>query len=188
MQKPEPSVLLRKREDSGGQLQDLGIDATILRVCWRTYSEALPILYGSNTFCFYSVQTLTCFRFEGLPLVHPGNNQRLFLSVFNDQPNPQGRLSMIRKLSLFLTWRYCQFAMRLPDLEPQPYRRNGAIEDWSPFLELSPYTDGSKFIGFPALEELELDFSDWDLRLDERLDVSPRLKPHPSYLSSKVAC
>ena len=158
--------------DSEGFPVDLGIDPAVLRVCWKTYCEALPILYGNNTFCFYRVDTLRLFRYEDLPLVHPSDNENFILPVFNTQPSPQGRLSMIRKLSLFLTERNHSFEERLPNPKPRLRHRVDAVCDWSPFLQLNPYIDGSLFIEFPSLEELELDFSDWDLVPDAGLCVS----------------
>lgn len=150
------------------------IHPTILHICWKAYKEALPILYGDNTFCFFNDRILSNFRSEGLPLVHPFGKQHLILPVFNAQPSLQGRLSMIRNLSLFLTARvkhgFCP--MRLPLLEPMLLNREPAIREWSSLLERNPYADGSKFISFPALEDLTLDLSDWDLKWKELLDVS----------------
>lgn len=44
----EPEVIRPKRSSSdtadNGDLWDLDIDVTILRVCWKLYGEALPVL------------------------------------------------------------------------------------------------------------------------------------------------
>lgn len=42
------------------------IDSTILRTCRQVYEEALPILYGCNTFCFSDPEDIIRFRHEGL--------------------------------------------------------------------------------------------------------------------------
>ena len=44
----------------------LKIDGRILRVCWTTYEEALPILYGKNTFEFSKPRKLYDFSHGGL--------------------------------------------------------------------------------------------------------------------------
>ena len=111
----------------------------------KTYCEALPILYGNNASCFYRVDTLRLYRYEDLPLLHPSDNDNFILPVFNTEPSPQGRLSMIRKLSLFLTERKNSFEDRLPNPKPRLRHRVDAVCDWSPFLELNPYIDGSLF-------------------------------------------
>jgi len=42
------------------------IDATVLRTCRRIYEEALPILYGDNTYKFSIATSLEVFKGEGL--------------------------------------------------------------------------------------------------------------------------
>lgn len=42
------------------------IDATILRTCRMIYNEALPILYGQNTFTFSSANSIRCFQSKSL--------------------------------------------------------------------------------------------------------------------------
>lgn len=42
------------------------IDSAILRTCHKVYEEALPILYGCNTFCFSDPEDITRFRHEGV--------------------------------------------------------------------------------------------------------------------------
>jgi len=44
----------------------LSIDATALRTCRRIYEEALPILYGDNTYKFSTASSLETFKGEGL--------------------------------------------------------------------------------------------------------------------------
>lgn len=170
-----PSSLVNARENAPGvitnrtrfdnrlagyQVENFGIDPTILRVCWKSYCEALPVLYGENVFNFDNPVALKRFRMSGLPLLHPSNDERTKLPVFNTQPSPQGRLSMVRKLSLDL------------GNEGDMQRREWSIGAWEPFLETNPYVDGSLFICFPLLEELELDFSKWKLYPEEGLEVS----------------
>ena len=42
------------------------IDATILRTCRMIYNEALPILYGQNTFSFSSANSIRYFQSKSL--------------------------------------------------------------------------------------------------------------------------
>lgn len=44
----------------------LSIDATVLRTCRRIYEEALPLLYGDNTYKFSTATSLETFKGEGL--------------------------------------------------------------------------------------------------------------------------
>ena len=96
----------------------LAIDATVLRTCRQMYAETLPILYGDNTFFFNTVYALNTFRKEGLATTQcesliscPGLwlidilGKKFRYSVtptFNLEANPNGRLSMIKKLWLDL--------------------------------------------------------------------------------------
>ena len=84
----------------------LDIDTAVLRLCWKAYDESLPILYENNTFNFHSPDTINCFRVEDLPLLHSTIDERQVLPVFCAQPSCYERLPMIRKLALYLTWRY----------------------------------------------------------------------------------
>ena len=157
--------------DSKGDPTETEIDPTILRVCWKIYSEALPVLYGNNTFCLCRVDTLRWFRHGRLPLVHPSNQIEHIMPVFYAQPNPQGRLSLIRNLTLILATQDQEYYVR----PPRSVFHSGSKRtrtDWGALLELNPYTDGSRFVEFPALEVLELDFFDWLLTANEGINVS----------------
>ena len=76
------------------------VDSTLLRVCRKMYTEALPLLYGENTFCFNSVSGLHTFRSEGLA---QKRREWRYVPIFNLRTNSNGRFSMVKKLSLNLT-------------------------------------------------------------------------------------
>ena len=152
----DSSILVRRgtREaDEAVYAPNLDIDTVILRLCWKAYDERLPILYEYNKFNFHSPGTINCSRVEDLPLVHSTNDERQVLSVFFTQLNYYRKLSMIRKLALYLTRRY--------DHEKkitEPYCRDldhVAKGNWAPFLKTTVHRDGNNFIAFPALEESE---------------------------------
>ena len=152
------------------------MDTSILRVCWKTYIEALPVLYGNNSFMFHSPKTINCFRAENLALVHPSHNERQILPVFFAQPNPHGRFSLIRIMALDLTCRYDHSLGSFDEYAPTAAYRSRATESWAPFLFTDIERDGNEFMAFPNLEHLELGFTDWMLKEEERLDVSLTLK------------
>ena len=58
-----------------------GLDATVLRSCRLIYSEALPILYGQNTFEFASANAVSDFQSKGL-IGYPHGRS----SLFDNQP------------------------------------------------------------------------------------------------------
>lgn len=51
--------LERKMAGSYAAISD--IDSTILRSCRAIYTEALPVLYGENVFCFSAPNDIACF-------------------------------------------------------------------------------------------------------------------------------
>ncbi len=121
------------------------IDAAILRTCRLVYSEALPILYGQNTFEFSSANSIRSFQSKsliGYPLGRldelefrlPALGSRLrdlrrrlqhrhadFPQAFNFKLAPMGRLTLLRSVVLNMN------AVRnskslLEDLCPDPDR------------------------------------------------------------------
>ncbi|CAD6564026.1 MAG: hypothetical protein ASARMPRED_002656 [Alectoria sarmentosa] len=128
------------------------IDSTILRTCRVIYSEALPILYGQNTFEFSSANAIRSFQSKsliGYPLVNLNAEYRWHspIGVNGTRGAPN---------------------------------RDHIWRDWSTTLfsesdDLCPW-GGRNGLGFPALEKLTLDFSEWQLTDSEGLLVKPFLK------------
>ena len=148
----------------------LDIDTAVLRLCGKAYDESLPILYENSKFNFHSPDTINCFRVEDLLLVHSTIDERQVLPVFFAQPSCYGRVSMIRKLALYLTWRYDH-----EEKVTEPYCRDEdhvSEGNWAPFLKTTVHRDGNNFIAFPALEQLELVFTEWELSPNDRFVVS----------------
>lgn len=166
-------------------LYKLGIDATVLRTCRLIYIEALPMLYGENNFVFFSVLALSLFRDKGLVsmpckyslllprrthiLKHTTNsdNNCEFIDVpsFSFGQNLQGRLCLIRRLTLVLTdRREDQWGLLHPS----------RTDDWSEFLHESRFERriARPCVDFPALDDLTLDFLDWALTSEEEIVVS----------------
>ena len=52
--------LMKKMSNTLEPMAD--VDATVLRTCRKTYSEALSILYGENFFAFSCVETMNAFK------------------------------------------------------------------------------------------------------------------------------
>lgn len=70
-----------------------GLDAVVLRTCRAVYNEALPILYGRNTFFFTSSHALFEFAGDDLPKALPtGDNFFQTGNVFNFQVTQAGRV------------------------------------------------------------------------------------------------
>lgn len=104
------------------------IDAALLRTCRLIYSEALPILYGQNTFEFSSANSIRSFQSKSLigyplgtldelqsrlpaieeslrkPLLHFRRRLRHryadFPQAFNFKLAPMGRLTLLRSVVL----------------------------------------------------------------------------------------
>lgn len=166
VQQRQDTLIVPGRRDHAGME---GIDAKLLRTCRIIYREGLPILYGENRFLFSSPHGLEKFRREGLPKCRTLMNRLLLLdhldiTMFNFCGEPQGRLSLIRKLSLVLAYE-----------DFHGYRPSRALimSVWTRFLQDRP-TNGSwvrDTVEFPALQELLLDFSDWCLGANEGIVV-----------------
>lgn len=61
-----------KHMHHGGYKPAAGLDATLLQTCRAIHHEALPILYGSNTFMFNKSVSMWQFGEYGLPRVEEG--------------------------------------------------------------------------------------------------------------------
>ena len=156
------------------------LDAVILRTCRAIYNEALPILYGRNTFYFTSSHALFEFAGDDLPKALPtGDTFFLTGSVFNFQVTQAGRLALVRQLTLKLTsMDTSRNNWSIPSVPPpRPPRlphRSTLLYDWGRLLCMDgrlPGMYGDNAV-FPALENLTLDFTDWALGQDEGLMVS----------------
>ncbi|CAF9927725.1 MAG: hypothetical protein HETSPECPRED_006658 [Heterodermia speciosa] len=160
------------------------LDAVILRTCRAIYNEALPILYGRNTFYFTSSHALFEFAGDDLPKALPtGDTFFLTGSVFNFQVTQAGRLALVRQLTLKLTsMDTSRNNWSIPSVPPpRPPRlphRSTLLYDWGRLLCMDgrlPGMYGDNAV-FPALENLTLDFTDWALGQDEGLMTKPFIK------------
>ena len=139
-------------------------DAFLLRTCRTVYQEAVHILYGGNAFSFSKPEDIEKFAHFGM-----GNTPFGYYRTASESPSavgdaPYGRLTMIRSLDLMF---------------------NGAQStSWSSWCNFFyPPEKQPQSIGFPALERLCLDFSDWGLRAEDAskirvcFDLSYHLRP-----------
>lgn len=148
------------------------VDSAILRTCRLIYSEALPILYGQNTFEFSSANAIRSFQSRsliGYPLV-----------AFNLKLAPMGRLTLLRSVIINLNAEYRWTSPIGINGGRGTPNRDHIWRDWSTTLfsesdDLCPW-GGRNGLGFPALEKLTLDFSEWQLTDSEGLLVKPFLK------------
>ncbi|KAL8692283.1 MAG: hypothetical protein Q9218_002652 [Villophora microphyllina] len=146
------------------------IDSAILRVCRSIYYEALPVLYGNNTFEFCKPRKLRDFS-------HAGLDRRL--TKFGLREAETGRFTLIRSIILRLghdrkpyIWQH--HATQAPDRKKlwshwyQYFFNEGdnrSEYDWSIIPCLSH--------NFPALDRLVLDFTDWQLGDQDAIRVDP---------------
>lgn len=107
-----------------------------------------------------------------------------FLYSFNFKPTPQGRFQLLRKLHLV-------FSLE-EETAAHDSLRCQLLCAWTPFFTENKYTDKAFYIKFPALEDLILDFSDWELQDGEGIMVSRvsitrgRLRRANSLLTSRT--
>lgn len=104
-------------------------------------------------------RTLT--DFTGIAVVE---DTYTFLYSFNFQTSPQGRFQLLRKLHLV-------FSLE-EETAIHDSQRCQLLCAWTPFFTENKYTDRAFYIKFPALEDLTLDFSDWELQDGEGVMVS----------------
>lgn len=98
----------------------------------------------------------------------PYIDEREFLAgttTFNGRPEPQGRLTMIRMLSLKPR------PMSARDRSNQSVLRQQTLADWCHFFRQSPFDTFTDYICFPNLQILKLDFSNFFLEENEQLGV-----------------
>ncbi|KAL9606285.1 MAG: hypothetical protein Q9179_000560 [Wetmoreana sp. 5 TL-2023] len=170
IKKPHKLVCKKKSImlDSTHPVKD--IDSAILSVCRTIYNEALPVLYGKNTFEFCKPRKLRDFS-------HTGLDKRLTKFGFHEAE--AGRFTLIRSIILRLghdrkpyIWQHN--APQAPDRKKiwghwYQYFFNESDPrnefDWGMFPCLSTH--------FPALDKLELDFSDWQLGEADAIRVEP---------------
>lgn len=172
------------------------IDATVLRTCRLVYSEALPILYGHNTFEFSSANAIRSYQSKsliGYPLGRPIDFRSPVLQyaysqlqhlqracancpqAFNFKLAPMGRLSMLRSVVLNMNAEYRWHSPIGVNGQRGAPNRDHIWRDWSTTLfsesdDLCPW-GGRNGLGFPALEKLTLDFTEWQLTESEGLLV-----------------
>ncbi|KAL8897039.1 MAG: hypothetical protein Q9192_002780 [Flavoplaca navasiana] len=150
------------------------IDSSILRVCRMIYSEAVPILYGRNTFEFSKPRKMRDFSHAGLDRTHP---------TFGFHDAPAGRFTLIRSVILRLGPDRKPYTYLTPGTQHAPDRKRiwatwyqyffndndpQSIFDWGMFP--------SSTNGFPALNKVVLDFTDWQLSEADAIRVEPFVK------------
>lgn len=163
------------------------IDSAVLSTCRVIYSEALPILYGQNTFEFSSANAIRSFQNKslvgyplGMSIIFresgnwiPDSLNANSLTAFNLKLAPMGRLTMLRSIILTLNAEYrWHNPIGVNGVRAAP-NRDHIWRDWSTTLfsesdDLCPWGGRS---GFPALERLTIDFSEWQLAESEGLLV-----------------
>ncbi|KAI4096448.1 MAG: hypothetical protein LQ344_000956 [Seirophora lacunosa] len=139
------------------------IDSTILRACRSIYAEALPILYGRNTFEFAKPRKLRDFSHGYLDKRNPR-------FAFRDAD--AGRFTLIRSVILKLGYDRKPYAFqRPPGAAPVAPDRKRIWSHWHQYFfndnDSRNQYDWGWFptLGneFPALDKVELDFTDWQL-------------------------
>lgn len=138
-----------------------GIDARILRTCRKVYKEALPILYEQNRFQFDESWDIQIFAHRGcceLGMDLPPTPDKYI-------GRPYGRLNLIRSLIL-----------RMGSSLWCPRTRTRLYKEWHTFLDTEDSSPTR--IGFPALQRLTLDLSDWRPGPEETewLNVAPLVR------------
>ena len=86
--------------------------------------------------------------------------------TFNLQPRPQGRLSLVRRLSL-----------KLGNLSVNSARDRPYLDDWKDCLYEDFDAEGRDYLCFPSLEELVLNFRKWALQEDDWVPVCEFMVP-----------
>ena len=191
--------------------QEVDIDSAILCTCRKIYYEALPVLYQNNEYAFENVQQLRTFRAEGLDYV-PGSLDAALsegrdyraknsegsrcrdssMPLFGLSPNPQGRLTYVRRMVLRfdsnatkLTMYRQPLSVRLAQAPMPSPKENKARShaEWTEFFQGSRCADSGDYISFPALEHLVLDFSPWNLHKHDEVAVSLLLSPRAASIS-----
>ncbi|KAL8842643.1 MAG: hypothetical protein Q9170_000418 [Blastenia crenularia] len=149
------------------------IDGTILRVCRSIYDEALPVLYGQNTFEFAKPRKLLDFSHGCLDRG---------LLQFGFRESQAGRFTLIRSVILRLGHDRKPYPyMRPPGAPAAPPDRKRIWSHWHQYFfnekgSLHRY-DSMLFPpvknDFPALDKIELDFTEWQLGEADAIRVEP---------------
>ncbi|KAI4149118.1 MAG: hypothetical protein L6R39_002607 [Caloplaca ligustica] len=149
------------------------IDSSILRVCRSIYNEALPVLYGQNTFEFAKPRKLRDFSHGYLDKRNPS---------FAFQEAEAGRFTLIRSVILRLGYDRKPYAFQRPlGATPVIPDRKRIWSHWHQFFfndnDARNLYDWGCFptMGndFPALDKIELDFTDWQLGEADAIRVEP---------------
>ena len=138
------------------------IDAALLRTCRAIYREAICILYRMNRFYFRKPSDIKGFAHSGL-----GNTPFGFYCTTAEPSSavsnaPCGRFTMVRAVSLRIS------------AENNGDDREKIWSLWSDFFY--PSEEQDKLFGFPALESLALDFTDWKFSARDASKI--RVCPH----------
>ena len=138
-----------------------GLEPAILCTCRSIYLQALPILYGNNTFKFNSGESLTEFAHKGLD------------GRFAFQNAHYGRLTMVR---------YATIELRYGNQHGSNYL-DTLWRHWNKVLKPDDHRD---IVGFPSLLGIALDFSTWETSFGvEEINVSLVSDCRPS---RKILC
>ncbi|KAL8907332.1 MAG: hypothetical protein Q9171_005905 [Xanthocarpia ochracea] len=137
------------------------IDGSVLRVCRMIYSEALPVLYGKNTFEFCKPRKLRDFSHAGLDRSQ---------TKFGFRDAQAGRFTLIRSIILRLGHDRKPYVWQRPGGQPAPDRKR-IWSHWYQYFfndcDLPSTFEWAIFPSstneFPVLDRVVLDFTDWQL-------------------------
>lgn len=162
------------------------IDSTILRVCRSIYDEALPVLYGHNTFEFAKPRKLQDFSHGYLEQKIPPNAYPRFklrnIAKFGFRETEAGRFTLIRSVILRLGHDRKPYAyIRPPGAPPAVPDRKRIWSHWHQYFfneedSLSRYESmlyPPVLNEFPSLDKIELDFSEWQLGEADAIRAEP---------------
>ena len=123
------------------------IDAALLRTCRAVYHSAVGVLYGMNTFHFTKPSDVKKFAHFGLGATSFGCYRSFGGPSLAVNNSPFGRFTMVCVLQLKLS--------HGKDYYGDPKKI------WSWWSDVFYSSKEDQLIGFPALEWLSLDFTDW---------------------------
>ncbi|KAL8784775.1 MAG: hypothetical protein Q9213_003755 [Squamulea squamosa] len=136
-----------------------GLEIAVLSTCHQVYDEALPVMYGQNTFSFYNLKDVEAFRSNGLvtaKTTNPTNTFDIDVPLFGFRSNPQGRLALLKMINIHFLDDY--------------FGGRDIMRHWEPFFE--PSRSLRYETRFPAVEKLCLNFMALELGM-EGLEPSP---------------
>ncbi|KAI4190324.1 MAG: hypothetical protein L6R41_000850 [Letrouitia leprolyta] len=158
------------------------IDSAILRVCRSVYDEALPVLYGHNTFEFAKPRKLQDFSHGYLEQKIPSNAYPRFKLQFGFRETDAGRFTLIRSIILRLGHDRKPYAyIRPPGVPPAVPDRKRIWSHWHQYFfneedSLNRYDSmlyPPVLNEFPALDKIELDFTEWQLGEADAIRAEP---------------